>query len=177
MKLPIQFRNRPTGFSASPSHSKKSRSHLGGAGGGGTGDRLNWIEGSAFSASCAAANPSAAPAASCAFPPIASLPAHRSRCIVKELDEARPGATAKCAGQPGGAWSGSGAGKGATMASAAVEGGERSVSIGRVFSRAFGTIGANPATTFGIGLLFGALPSLLVDYAIKNFRAETFAAL
>lgn len=63
------------------------------------------------------------------------------------------------------------------MATAVADGGDRSVSIGRVFSRAFGTIGANPVTTLGIGFLFGALPSLLAAYAIQNVRAESFAVL
>lgn len=63
------------------------------------------------------------------------------------------------------------------MATIASEAGDRTVSIGRVFSRAFGTIRANPLTTLGIGFLFGALPSLLVAYAIQNFRAESFATL
>lgn len=34
------------------------------------------------------------------------------------------------------------------------------VSIGRVYSRAFGTITSNPAVTLGLAFLFGALPSL-----------------
>lgn len=63
------------------------------------------------------------------------------------------------------------------MATAAAHGDDRSVSIGRVFSRAFGTIAANPATTLGIGFLFGALPSLLAAYAIQTVRAESFATL
>jgi hypothetical protein len=44
---------------------------------------------------------------------------------------------------------------------------ERNVSIGRVFGRAFGTIGGNPVATLGIAFLFGALPSLLVGYLIQ----------
>ena len=63
------------------------------------------------------------------------------------------------------------------MATAALEPGDRSVSIGRVFSRAFGTIAANPVTTLGIGFLFGAVPSLVATYAIRNVQADTFAAL
>jgi hypothetical protein len=59
------------------------------------------------------------------------------------------------------------------MATAASDGDGRNVSIGRVFSRAFGTIRANPVTTLGIGFLFGALPSLVVAYAIQNVRAES----
>jgi hypothetical protein len=63
------------------------------------------------------------------------------------------------------------------MATIASEGVDRSVSIGRVFSRAFGTIRGNPVTTLGIGFLFGALPSLLAAYAIQNVRADNFATL
>lgn len=51
---------------------------------------------------------------------------------------------------------------------------ERSVSIGRIFSRAFGTIGANPVTTLGIAFLFGALPSLLIGYALQTVRADNY---
>jgi uncharacterized membrane protein len=58
---------------------------------------------------------------------------------------------------------------------AAVE--ERQVSIGRVFSRAFGTIGSNPVATLGIAFLFGALPSLLIAYAVQTLGPEAFAAL
>jgi len=62
------------------------------------------------------------------------------------------------------------------MASAAA-GEERNVSIGRVFSRAFGTIGGNPVVTLGIAFLFGALPSLLLGYALQTWRVETFTFL
>lgn len=54
---------------------------------------------------------------------------------------------------------------------------ERSVSIGRIFGRAFGTIAANPVTTLGIAFLFGALPSLLIGYSIQTLRAESFTFL
>lgn len=40
---------------------------------------------------------------------------------------------------------------------------ERRMSIGRVFSRAFGAIGAHPGAMFGIAFLFGAVPSLLIN--------------
>ncbi|HEX8238470.1 MAG TPA: hypothetical protein VF574_01895 [Allosphingosinicella sp.] len=63
------------------------------------------------------------------------------------------------------------------MATAAAEGSDRRVSIARVFSRAFGTIGSNPVTTLGIGFLFGALPSLLAAYAVQQIRAESFVGL
>jgi hypothetical protein len=63
------------------------------------------------------------------------------------------------------------------MASVATGAEDRSVSIGRVFSRAFGTIGSNPVATFGIAFLFGALPSALLGYAIQTFRDESLAIL
>lgn len=50
---------------------------------------------------------------------------------------------------------------------------ERSVSIGRVFSRGFGTIASNPAVTLGVAFAFGAVPSVLLSWAIQNFRAES----
>lgn len=63
------------------------------------------------------------------------------------------------------------------MATAAADEDGRSVSIGRIFSRAFGTIGSNPVATLGIAFLFGALPSLLFSYAIQAAGTDTFAAL
>ena len=42
------------------------------------------------------------------------------------------------------------------------------MSIGRVFSRAFGTVGAHPVLMFGIAFLFGALPGLLVNLAAQS---------
>lgn len=63
------------------------------------------------------------------------------------------------------------------METMAPGGGERTVSIGRVFSRTFGTIASNPATTLGMGFLLGALPSLLAAYAIQNVRPDNFAVL
>ena len=103
MKLPIHRKKRPTGPRTSPSHWKKSRSHCGGWGGGGAGRRLNWIDVSAFSASCAAANPSAAPAACCPCCAIGFLPHAPRGATIRELDEALARATAKCgwtAGRP-----------------------------------------------------------------------------
>jgi uncharacterized membrane protein len=47
---------------------------------------------------------------------------------------------------------------------------DRRMSIGRVFSRAFGTIGAQPVLMFGIAFLFGALPGLLVNVAVQGSR-------
>lgn len=46
--------------------------------------------------------------------------------------------------------------------------------IGRVFSRAFGTIGANPLGVFGIALLFGALPGALVSLATQALASTEF---
>lgn len=41
--------------------------------------------------------------------------------------------------------------------------GDRSVSIGRIFNRAFGTMGSNPVTVFGIAFVFGALPGVVIN--------------
>jgi hypothetical protein len=63
------------------------------------------------------------------------------------------------------------------MATVAADGNDRSVSIGRIFSRAFGTIGSNPVATLGIAFLLGALPSLLLTYVAQTFQAESVAIL
>ena len=63
------------------------------------------------------------------------------------------------------------------MATALAAGEDRSVSIGRIFSRAFGTIGSNPVATLGIAFLFGALPSVLIAYVMQTLGAAAFAAL
>lgn len=63
------------------------------------------------------------------------------------------------------------------MATVASEAGDRSVSIGRIFSRAFGTIGRNPVATLGIALLFSALPWMLVIYAVASLGVQAFASL
>jgi uncharacterized membrane protein len=63
------------------------------------------------------------------------------------------------------------------MATIASEAGDRTVSIGRVFSRAFGTIGRNPVATLGIALLFSALPWMLVIYATASLGVRAFASL
>jgi hypothetical protein len=44
---------------------------------------------------------------------------------------------------------------------AMAEQGDRSVSIGRIFSRAFGVMGANPGVVFGVALVIGAVPQIL----------------
>lgn len=56
------------------------------------------------------------------------------------------------------------------MATAAADGDGRSVSIGRIFSRAFGAIGGNPVATLGIAFLFSGLPSLALLYAAQNLQ-------
>jgi hypothetical protein len=58
------------------------------------------------------------------------------------------------------------------MATIAADAHDRSVSIGRIFSRAFGTLGNNPVATFGIAFLFGALPSLILAYGLQTLRTE-----
>ncbi|HYJ82579.1 MAG TPA: hypothetical protein VEW26_07050 [Allosphingosinicella sp.] len=63
------------------------------------------------------------------------------------------------------------------MATAAVSGEDRTVSIGRLLTRAFGTIRSNPVATLGIAFLFGALPSLLLTWAIQVLGPEAFVAL
>lgn len=45
---------------------------------------------------------------------------------------------------------------------------DRSVSIGRIFSRAFGTMGGNPITVFGISFVFGAVPGVLINYVAQS---------
>lgn len=54
------------------------------------------------------------------------------------------------------------------MATSIGEAGGRAVSIGRIFSRAFETMGSNPVTVFGISLLFTALPSLIMNYIARG---------
>lgn len=63
------------------------------------------------------------------------------------------------------------------MATIASEAGDRSVSIGRIFSRAFGTIGRNPVATLGIALLFSALPYMVVIYLLSILGFQAFASL
>lgn len=45
---------------------------------------------------------------------------------------------------------------------------DRSFSIGRVFSRAFGVMGRNPLVTFGVTFLLSALPTTLVQYGFTQ---------
>ena len=46
--------------------------------------------------------------------------------------------------------------------------GDRVVSIGRIFSRAFATMGSNPVTVFGISFVFGALPGVVINYVAQS---------
>ena len=63
------------------------------------------------------------------------------------------------------------------MASIAMDVPDRQVSIGRVFGRAFGTIGSNPVTTLGVAFLFSALPSTLVNLAIRQVRGTDLSQM
>jgi hypothetical protein len=56
------------------------------------------------------------------------------------------------------------------MATAASEFEGGDVSIGRIFNRAFGTIGGNPVTTLGIAFVFGALPATLIGYGSQYIQ-------
>jgi hypothetical protein len=53
------------------------------------------------------------------------------------------------------------------------------MSVGRVFSRAFSTIASNPVATFGVAFLFGTLPALALNFALRGelLTAETTALL
>jgi len=62
------------------------------------------------------------------------------------------------------------------MATAAAHWDGRSVSIGRVFSRAFGTIRSHPVATLGISFLFGALPWLPFTYGLQPLWVESFSS-
>ena len=63
------------------------------------------------------------------------------------------------------------------MAGAETDRGDRDVSIGRIFSRAFGTIGGNPLATLGIAFLFSALPSVALLYAVQNLQSLWLASM
>lgn len=49
---------------------------------------------------------------------------------------------------------------------------DRSFSIGRVFSRAFGVMGRNPLVAFGVTLLLSALPTQLVQYGFTQLSLD-----
>ncbi|MDB5692320.1 MAG: hypothetical protein JWO81_1383 [Alphaproteobacteria bacterium] len=59
------------------------------------------------------------------------------------------------------------------MATAAAGFEDRSVSIGRIFSRAFGTLSSNPLATFGIALIFGALPAAIIGYGSERLQLQS----
>lgn len=63
------------------------------------------------------------------------------------------------------------------MATAAYGLDGRDVSIGRVFSRAFGTIGSNPVATLGIAFLFAALPGTIIGYGAQYFQRAGFGII
>jgi hypothetical protein len=46
------------------------------------------------------------------------------------------------------------------------------VSVGRVFSRGFGVIADNPATVFGIAFIFGAVPSVVLNWLQRDLFAS-----
>jgi len=54
---------------------------------------------------------------------------------------------------------------------------ERRMSIGRVFQRAFSTIGHNPLVVLSIAVLVGAVPSVLMSYVTRSINGGNPAAL
>jgi uncharacterized membrane protein len=54
--------------------------------------------------------------------------------------------------------------QGEVMASVAASSADRSVSVGRVLDRAFGTVRHNPSVTFGLAFIFGLIPAVLSAY-------------
>jgi len=58
------------------------------------------------------------------------------------------------------------------MATAAAGGGERGISIERIFGRAFGTIRANPLATLGIAFLFSAVPSVAINVFVQGVQGN-----
>lgn len=54
---------------------------------------------------------------------------------------------------------------------------DRNVSIGRVFSLAFNTIGHNPMATIGIALLLGALPSTLMQVGVREYSVDIVSSV
>jgi hypothetical protein len=66
------------------------------------------------------------------------------------------------------------------MASSAAGAVGSEVSVGRVFSRAFGVMASNPVTMFGISFLLGAVPSGLMSYFKLTMRGavgDRYAAI
>jgi hypothetical protein len=56
------------------------------------------------------------------------------------------------------------------MSTAAADGSNRGVSIGRILGRAFGTLSSNPMGTLGVAFLISALPSLLYLYLAVSLQ-------
>lgn len=63
------------------------------------------------------------------------------------------------------------------MATAATVFEDRRMSIGRVFQRAFSTIGHNPGVVLGIAAIVGAVPSVVMNLAMQSIRGGDSAAL
>jgi hypothetical protein len=61
------------------------------------------------------------------------------------------------------------------MASVAPVYEERSMSIGRVFQRAFSTVAHNPVVVLGLALVLGALPSVLISLVTRPVTAAAVA--
>jgi hypothetical protein len=52
------------------------------------------------------------------------------------------------------------------------EPGDRSVSVGRVFSRTFGVMGSNPVVVFGFALLLSAIPQLIFNILVRQSAVQ-----
>lgn len=63
------------------------------------------------------------------------------------------------------------------MATAATVFEDRRMSIGRVFQRAFSTIGHNPGVVLGIAAIVGAVPSVVMNLVMQSIRGGDSAAL
>ena len=61
------------------------------------------------------------------------------------------------------------------MATAALGLSASRMSVGRVFERAFATIGHNPAVTIGIALLFGGVPTTAISWGMSYARQTAFS--
>ena len=63
------------------------------------------------------------------------------------------------------------------MATAAPAFEDRQMSIGRVFQRAFSTIGHNAGVVLGIAAIVGAVPSVLMNLVMQSISGGKSAAL
>jgi len=63
------------------------------------------------------------------------------------------------------------------MASTAPAAGDRTMSAGRVFERAFAAVRTNPTVILGLALLVGALPSLIITYLFVQLGMGSRAVL